>query len=48
MVNRKDLSDEPDLNDRLRFLRERESVHSQRFREAVEILKEDLQQRMIF
>ncbi|WP_141433364.1 manganese catalase family protein [Bacillus sp. 03113] len=35
------LSDDPDLNDALRFLREREIVHSQRFREAVEILKEE-------
>ncbi|MCA0987737.1 manganese catalase family protein [Guptibacillus algicola] len=36
-----DLSDDPDLNDSLAFLREREIVHSQRFREAVEILKEE-------
>ncbi|MFB7139354.1 manganese catalase family protein [Gottfriedia sp. NPDC056225] len=43
-----DLSDDPDLNDSLRFLREREIVHSQRFREAVEILKDDRQQRKIF
>ncbi len=43
-----DLSDDMDLNDSLRFLREREIVHSQRFREAVEILKEDRQQRKIF
>jgi spore coat protein JC len=43
-----DLSDDTDLNDSLRFLREREIVHSQRFREAVEILKEDRQQRKIF
>lgn len=35
------LSDDPDLNDGLKFLREREIVHSQRFREAVEILKEE-------
>ena len=35
------LSDDPDINDSLRFLREREIVHSQRFREAVEILKEE-------
>ncbi|HET7657902.1 MAG TPA: manganese catalase family protein [Bacillales bacterium] len=35
------LSDDPDLNDGLKFLREREVVHSQRFREAVEILKEE-------
>ncbi len=35
------LSDDPFLNDSLRFLREREIIHSQRFREAVEILKEE-------
>jgi spore coat protein JC len=35
------LSDDPDLNDGLQFLREREVVHSQRFREAVEILKDE-------
>lgn len=35
------LSDDPDLNDGLKYLREREVVHSQRFREAVEILKEE-------
>lgn len=34
-----DLSDDTDLNDSLKFLREREIIHSQRFREAVEILK---------
>lgn len=35
-----DMSDDPDINDSLRFLREREVVHAQRFKEAVEILKE--------
>lgn len=35
------LSDDPFLNDSLSFLREREIVHSQRFREAVEIIKEE-------
>lgn len=42
------LSDDPDLNDGLRFLREREIVHSQRFREAVEILKEEQGQKNVF
>ncbi|MEK4908038.1 manganese catalase family protein [Niallia sp. FSL M8-0099] len=42
------MSDDPDLNDSLRFLREREIVHSQRFREAVEIIKENRAQRKIF
>ena len=43
-----DLSDDTDLNDSLKFLREREIVHSQRFREAVEILKDDRDQQKIF
>ncbi|MBC6975320.1 MULTISPECIES: spore coat protein CotJC [unclassified Bacillus (in: firmicutes)] len=43
-----DLSDDPDINDSLRFLREREIVHSQRFREAVEILKEERDRKIYF
>ncbi len=43
-----DLSDDTDLNDSLKFLREREIVHSQRFREAVEILKDDRDQKKVF
>jgi len=43
-----DLSDDPDLNDSLIFLREREIIHSQRFREAVELLKEDGNTKKIF
>ncbi|MCH6269299.1 MULTISPECIES: manganese catalase family protein [Neobacillus] len=42
------MSDDPDLNDGLRFLREREIIHSQRFREAVEILKEEKGKKKIF
>ncbi|ATA60469.1 manganese catalase family protein [Geobacillus sp. FSL K6-0789] len=42
------MSDDPDLNDGLRFLREREIIHAQRFREAVEILKEERNQKKIF
>jgi spore coat protein JC len=42
------LSDDPDLNDGLRFLREREIVHSQRFREAVEILKDEQGKKKFF
>jgi spore coat protein JC len=42
------LSDDVDLNDSLRFLREREIIHSQRFREAVEILKEERDRKKIF
>jgi spore coat protein JC len=43
-----DLSDDPDLIDSLKFLREREIIHSQRFREAVEILKEDRNAQKVF
>jgi spore coat protein JC len=43
-----DITDDPDLKDGLKFLREREIVHSLRFREAVEILKEDQGRKKIF
>jgi spore coat protein JC len=43
-----DMSDDTDLNDSLKFLREREIVHSLRFREAVEILKEDRDAKKFF
>ncbi|HWK22099.1 MAG TPA: manganese catalase family protein [Ureibacillus sp.] len=43
-----DISDDPDLNDGLRFLREREVVHSMRFREAVEILKDEQGKKKFF
>ena len=33
------LSDDPDVNDAIKFLRQREVVHFQRFGEAMEILK---------
>ncbi|ASN05487.1 manganese catalase family protein [Virgibacillus necropolis] len=42
------MSDDPDLNDSLSYLREREVVHSMRFREAVEILKEERDKKKIF
>lgn len=42
------MTDDVDLIDSLTFLREREIVHSQRFREAVEILKADQNQKRIF
>src|SRR6185437_3116844 len=42
------LSDDPDLNDGLRYLRQREIIHSQRFREAVEILKEERDKKIFF
>lgn len=43
-----DMSDDPDVNDALKFLREREVVHSLRFREAVEILKEEQERKKYF
>ena len=43
-----DMSDDPDVNDALKFLREREVVHSQRFMEAVEILKEERDRKKFF
>ncbi|AKG34063.1 manganese catalase family protein [Paenibacillus durus] len=42
------MTDDVDLQDSLKFLREREVVHSQRFREAVEILKEDQECKKMF
>jgi spore coat protein JC len=42
------MSDDTDLNDSLKFLREREIIHSQRFREAVEILKDERDRKKIF
>ncbi|MFC4387686.1 manganese catalase family protein [Gracilibacillus marinus] len=43
-----DLSDDPFLNESLKFLREREIVHAQRFHEAVEILKEERDRKKVF
>lgn len=43
-----DLTDDVDLQDSLKYLREREIVHSLRFREAVEIIKEDRNTRRVF
>ncbi|WP_188453834.1 manganese catalase family protein [Virgibacillus oceani] len=42
------MSDDPDINDGLKFLREREVVHSLRFREAAEILKEERDKKVFF
>ncbi|MET3291515.1 UNVERIFIED_CONTAM: spore coat protein JC [Brevibacillus sp. OAP136] len=36
-----DMTDDVDLQDSLKFLRQREIIHAQRFSEAVEILKEE-------
>lgn len=42
------LSDDPDVNDVIKFLREREVVHFQRFGEAVQLLREKLNQRNVY
>jgi spore coat protein JC len=43
-----DMTDDPDLQDGLKFLRQREIIHSLRFRECVEILKVDMNTKKIF
>ena len=42
------LSDDPDVNDVIKFLRQREIVHFQRFGEAMQLLREKLDQRNIY
>lgn len=42
------LSDDPDVTDVIRFLREREVVHFQRFGEAVALAKEKMDQKNIY
>ena len=42
------LSDDPDVNDVIRFLREREIVHFQRFGEAIELAKERMNQKNVY
>ena len=42
------LSDDPDVNDVIRFLRQREIVHFQRFGEACQLLREKLNQKNIY
>ena len=42
------LSDDPDVNDVIRFLREREIVHFQRFGEAIRLAKEKMDQKNIY
>ena len=42
------LSDDPDVNDVIKFLREREVVHFQRFGEAVQLLREKLDQKNVY
>lgn len=42
------LSDDPDVNDVIRFLREREVVHFQRFGEALRLAKEKMDQKNVY
>lgn len=42
------LSDDPDVNDVIKFLRQREIVHFQRFGEAIQLLREKLNQKNIY
>ncbi len=42
------LSDDPDVNNVIRFLREREVVHFQRFGEAIELAKQRLNKKNIY
>ena len=42
------LSDDPDVNDVIKFLREREIVHFQRFGEAIELLRQKLNKRNVY
>lgn len=42
------LSDDPDVNDVIRFLREREIVHFQRFGEAIQLLREKLDRKNVY
>ena len=41
-------ADDPDVNDVIRFLREREIVHFQRFGEAVQLLREKLDEKNVY
>lgn len=42
------LSDDPDVNDVIRFLREREVVHFQRFGEAIELARQKMDQKNVY
>ena len=42
------ISDDPDVKDAIRFLREREIVHFQRFGEAVELLRQRLDEKNVY
>ena len=42
------LSDDADVNDVIKFLREREIVHFQRFGEALELLRQKLDEKNVY
>ncbi len=42
------LSDDPDVNDVIKFLREREIVHFQRFGEAMQLLRDRLDEKNVY
>ena len=42
------LSDDPDVNEVIKFLRQREIVHVQRFGEALQLLRERLNQKNVY
>lgn len=42
------ISDDPDVNDVIKFLREREIVHFQRFGEAIQLLRDKLTQKNVY
>lgn len=42
------ISDDPDVNDVIKFLREREIVHFQRFGESIELLRQKLNQKNVY
>ena len=42
------LSDDPDVNDVIKFLRQREIVHFQRFGEAMELLRQKLNEKNVY
>ena len=42
------LSDDPDVNNVIKFLREREIVHFQRFGEALEVLRQKLDKKNVY
>jgi len=42
------LSDDPDVNEVIKFLRQREVVHFQRFGEALQLLREKLNQKNVY